>query len=55
MRALFKKLIKYISDINEGRLLIFLDNDFVSKRGAKAIAKKAKEDEVKKSISELFE
>ena len=50
-----QKVDKIYFDINEGRLLIFLDNDFVSKRGAKAIAKKAKEDEVKKSISELFE
>ena len=50
-----QKVDKIYFDINEGRLLIFLDKNFVSKRGAKAIAKKAKENEAKKSISELFE
>lgn len=50
-----QKIDKIYFDINEGRLLIFLDKNFVSKKGAKAIAEKAKEDEAKKSISELFE
>lgn len=50
-----QKVDKIYFDINSGRLLIFLDKNFVSKKGAKAIAKKAKEDEAKKSISELFE
>ena len=55
MRALFKKVDKILFRYKRRSITYFLDNDFVSKRGAKVIAKKAKEDEVKKSISELFE
>lgn len=55
----YKKIAKKIDKIwfnkNEGCLLIFIDNKFTSKKGEKAIAKKAKEDEARKSISELFE
>ena len=50
-----QKIDKIWFNKNEGWLLIFIDNKFTSKKGEKAIAKKAKEDEARKSISELFE
>jgi len=36
-KGTLKGISKIYFDINEGRLLIFLDKNFVSKRGAKAI------------------
>lgn len=54
-KGFVQKIDKIYFDINRGRLLIFLDKNFVSKKGEKIIAKKAKENEAKKSISELFE
>ena len=54
-KGFVQKIDKIYFDINNRRLLIFLDKNFVSKKGEKIIAKKAKENEAKKSISELFE
>ena len=54
-KGFVQKIDKIYFDINSRRLLIFLDKNFVSKKGEKIIAKKAKENEAKKSISELFE
>lgn len=54
-KGFVQKIDKIWFDKNLGRLLIFLDKNFVSKKGTKAIAKKAKNDEAQKSISELFE
>lgn len=54
-KGFVQKIDKIWFNKNEGCLLIFIDNKFTSKKGEKAIAKKAKEDEARKSISELFE
>lgn len=54
-KGFVQKIDKIWFNKNEGWLLIFIDNKFTSKKGEKAIAKKAKEDEARKSISELFE
>lgn len=50
-----KKIDKIYFDISEGRLLILLDEKFISKAEEKIIAKKEKVNKAKKSIYELFE
>lgn len=54
-KGFVQKIDKIWFNKNEGWLLIFIDNKFTSKKGEKAIAKKAKNDEAQKTISELFE
>lgn len=54
-KGFVQKIDKIWFNKNEGWLLIFIDNKFTSKKGEKAITKKEKEDEARKSISELFE
>ena len=54
-KTIAKKIDKIYFNIKEFSLLIVIDNDFISKQEKKLLEEKAKENEDKKSISELFE
>ena len=54
-KTIAKKIDKIYFNIKEFSLLIVIDNDFISKQEKKLLEEKAKENEAKKSISELFE
>ena len=54
-KTIAKKIDKIYFNIKAFNLLIVIDNDFISKQEKKLLEEKAKENEAKKSISELFE
>lgn len=54
-KTIAKKIDKIYFNIKAFSLLIVIDNDFISKQEKKLLEEKAKENEAKKSISELFE
>ena len=54
-KTIVKKIDKIYFNIKAFSLLIVIDNDFISKQEKKLLEEKAKENEAKKSISELFE
>lgn len=54
-KTIAKKIDKIYFNIKAFSLLIVIDNDFISKEEKKLLEEKAKENEAKKSISELFE
>ena len=54
-KTIAKKIDKIYFNIKAFSLLIVIDNDFISKEEKKLLEEKAKENEAKKTISELFE